>query len=113
MPEIADPSQSPRGKEFVIIQADGLYPVSLPHRITRVGADSQQDDTIEQEILRANVPEDWKITYLQLDLFPMGVPTPKPWSAVPKDLREKVNGILVLKIGFTAEDLALFPRLKV
>lgn len=43
----------------------------------------------------------------------MGVPTPKPWSAVPKDLREKVHGILVLKMGFTAEDLALFPQLKV
>lgn len=39
MSEITDPRQLPHGKEFVIIQADGLYPVSLPHRITRTGAD--------------------------------------------------------------------------
>ncbi|CAL5870750.1 uncharacterized protein PFLUO_LOCUS4990 [Penicillium psychrofluorescens] len=82
---------------YTIIQADGLYP----------------DDTVEQEILRPNLPVPCTINYLQLDLFPTGAPIPKPWSAVPEDLRHKVDGILTLKMRFTAEDLALFPRLKV
>jgi C-terminal binding protein len=30
-----------------------------------------------------------------------------------KDIRDQVDGIMVLKIGFTEQDLALFPRLKV
>jgi hypothetical protein len=30
-----------------------------------------------------------------------------------KDLRDRVNGIMVLKMAFTKEDLELFPKLKV
>lgn len=37
----------------------------------------------------------------------------KAWSTIPEDLRNKVDGILDLKMPFTAEDLALFPKLKV
>jgi len=46
-------------------------------------------------------------------LQPTGVPTPRPWSCIPQELREQVDGIMVLKMGFTEQDVALFPRLKV
>ncbi len=46
-------------------------------------------------------------------LFPTGVPTPKPWSDIPQELRDQVDGILTLKMTFTEQDVALFPRLKV
>ncbi|KAJ6171957.1 hypothetical protein N7470_001024 [Penicillium chermesinum] len=87
----------PEKKVFTVVQADGLYP----------------DETVENAILRANLPESYEVNYKQLDLFPTGVPDAKPWSDIPADLREKIDGIMVLKLPFTAEDLALFPRLKV
>jgi C-terminal binding protein len=37
----------------------------------------------------------------------------KPWSSIEKELRDKVQGITMLKLGFTAEDLDLFPNLRV
>jgi C-terminal binding protein len=53
------------------------------------------------------------LNYLQVHLYPVGAPAPKPWSAIPKEIRDQVDGIEVLKMGFTAEDVELFPRLKV
>lgn len=74
---------------------------------------SAQDETVENAILQANLPEGYEVNYMQLDLFPTGVPNPKPWSDVPAEIREEIDGIMVLKMAFTAEDLALFPKLKV
>ena len=68
---------------------------------------------MEQEIFTANPSHAYKVDYVQTGLFPTGVPTAKPWSSIPKDLRDRVDGILTLKLGFTAEDVPLFPRLKV
>ena len=52
------------------------------------------------------------VYYSQTGLWPTGVPDPRPWSAIPKETRDKVDGIMVLKLGFTARDLELFPKLK-
>ncbi|KIX92499.1 uncharacterized protein Z520_11819 [Fonsecaea multimorphosa CBS 102226] len=82
---------------YTIIQADGIYP----------------DDAVEQAIFTANPPHPYKLNYVSTGLFPTGAPLPKPWSAIPKDLRDRVDGIMVLKMGFTAQDVELFPRLKV
>ncbi|KAL4874291.1 C-terminal binding protein [Aspergillus karnatakaensis] len=83
---------------YTIIQADGLY----------------QDDSIEQEILKSTNPaHPYKINYLETNLSPAGVPTYKPWTTIEKSLRDKVNGISILKPDFTAADLDLFPSLKV
>ncbi|OCT52578.1 C-terminal-binding protein 1 [Cladophialophora carrionii] len=82
---------------YTIIQADGLYP----------------DDILETKIFTENPPHAYKVKYLQTGLFPTGTPLPKPWSTIPQELREQVDGIMVLKMGFTAADVALFPRLKV
>jgi len=46
-------------------------------------------------------------------LWPTGTPTPKPWTSIPEDLRQRTHGILTLKMRFTAADIALFPNLRV
>ncbi|GAB7365474.1 hypothetical protein MBLNU230_g6547t1 [Neophaeotheca triangularis] len=84
-------------KTYTIIQADGLYP----------------DDRVEQEIFAPSPGQDYQINYHQTHLWPTGTPEPKPWSTIPRELREKVDGIEVLKLPFTAEDIELFPNLKV
>ncbi|OJJ38300.1 hypothetical protein ASPWEDRAFT_168214 [Aspergillus wentii DTO 134E9] len=77
---------------YTIIQADGLY----------------GDTTIENKIFHP-----YNVTYLETNLSPAGDPACKPWSSIDASLREKVDGITILKPSFTAEDLDLFPRLKV
>ena len=68
---------------------------------------------VEQKILTETPTHEYKIRYVQTFLWPPGEPLAQPWSAIDKDLRDQVDGILVLKMPFTAEDLALFPKLKV
>ena len=83
---------------YTIIQADGLYP---------------GDDEYENKLFAPREGQNYKLNYLQVDLYPVGAPTPKPWSDIPEEIRNQVDGIEVLKMGFTGEDAALFPRLKV
>ncbi|KAL2397913.1 C-terminal-binding protein 2 [Exophiala dermatitidis] len=90
----ADPTAIPT---YTIIQADGLYP----------------DDTVEQEIFQPRPGQNYAVKYIQTNLWPTGVPNRRPWSDIDPGLREQVDGIMVLKMSFKAEDLALFPRLKV
>ena len=73
----------------------------------------QQDDIVEQEILKPRDGEQFVLNYKQTFLSPPGMADQKPWSEMDRDLRDQVDGIMVLKMTFTAEDLALFPRLKV
>lgn len=54
-----------------------------------------------------------EVEYLELDLWPAGLAAPKPWSFIPEDLRARINGIMLLKLRITEEDVALFPNLKV
>lgn len=113
-PQLNGTINSPDIPTYTIIQADGLYPVCHnPSPFVPLLIHLIQDDTVEQEVFASNPPRPYTFKYLQTGLFPTGVPTPKPWSEVPKDLRDQVDGIMVLKMGFTEQDLALFPRLKV
>ncbi|KJY01861.1 3-phosphoglycerate dehydrogenase like protein [Zymoseptoria brevis] len=82
---------------YTIIQADGLY----------------RDDEVEQAIFAPSASQNYTFEYLQTHLWPDGASERKPWSDVPEDIRTRVNGIEVLKMGFTAQDLELFPNLKV
>ncbi|KAH8892117.1 C-terminal binding protein [Thozetella sp. PMI_491] len=82
---------------YTILQGDGLYP----------------DDSVEQEIFSREPSHTYKVNYVQADLLPGDSPVAKPWSSIPEELRNKVDGILILKLYFTEEDIALFPRLKV
>lgn len=82
---------------YTIIQADGLYP----------------DDELENELFAPRQSQNYKVNYIQTHLYPFGAEKPKPWSAVPEELRHQVDGINVLKMGFKEQDLQLFPNLKV
>ena len=84
-------------RTYTIIQADGLYP----------------DEDYEKELFAPRDGQNYKINYQQVHLYPLGARTPKPWSAIPQEIRDQVDGIEVLKMGFTAEDAELFPKLKV
>jgi C-terminal binding protein len=50
---------------------------------------------------------------LSAGLWPTGQTKSQPWSSLPEELRRRVNGIMVLKIAFTAADVLLFPNLNV
>ena len=82
---------------ITIIQADGLYP----------------DDDLEKQIFAPLPTQNYKLNYSQVNLWPTGVPARLPWSAIPEDVRNQVDGIEVLKMPFTEQDLQLFPKLKV
>lgn len=72
-----------------------------------------QDDVVEQQIFKPRGSQQYELNYHQTYLWPTGTPDRKPWSDVDKALRDQVDGIMVLKMGFTAADLELFPKLKV
>lgn len=73
-----------------------------------------QDDSVEQEIFQpSETSTNYKVNYSQVNLRPAGTTTAKPWSSIDKSLRDQVDGITLLMLIFTAEDLKLFPRLKV
>ena len=82
---------------ITIIQADGLY----------------ESNDFEEQLFAPLPGQNYKLNYVQTPLYPVGAAERKPWSAIPEELRNQVDGIEVLKMGFTREDLALFPRLKV
>jgi len=109
--------------KFTVIQADGLYSVrstlneSTTSKASRTRTLTEcppkQDDTVERELFAKSVHHDHEVEYLQLNLWPAGQASPEPWSSIPKDLRERVNGIMLLKLRMTEEDVKLFPRLEV
>lgn len=82
---------------YTIIQADGLYP----------------DNSLEEQIFAPSPTQSYKLKYLQAHLCPPGTETAEPWSTIPEEIRREVDGIMVLKLRFTEQDLELFPRLKV
>ena len=82
---------------FTIVQADGLFP----------------DDAVEHELFAPKPGQNYKIDYRQVNLWPSQSEEPQPWSSLSKDLRDKVDGITVLKLYFTEQDVELFPNLKV
>lgn len=90
-------NQNDPSPTYTIIQADGLYP----------------DDDLEKTLFAPRAGQNYKLKYLQTNLWPTGTATMRPWSDIPEDLRKEIDGIEVLKMPFTAEDVKLFPRLKV
>lgn len=82
---------------YTIVQADGLYP----------------NDDFEQKFFATTESDTHTVEYHQADLFKTGTPNPKLWTDLPKELRDRVDGLLTLKMRFTANDLTLFPKLKV
>ncbi|KEF55958.1 uncharacterized protein A1O9_07538, partial [Exophiala aquamarina CBS 119918] len=71
------------------------------------------DDLVEQSTFAPRDSQAYDVHYVQADLIPPGALSANPWSSIKKELRDQVDGIMLLKACFTAEDLELFPKLKV
>ena len=72
-----------------------------------------EDDIVEQELFAKSGLHDHEVEYLRLDLFLAGQAIPKPWSTIPEPVRNRINGIMLLKLRMTEDDVKLFPNLKV
>ena len=72
-----------------------------------------KDDSAEQEHFAISALHNHEVEYLQMDLFPEGQAAPKPWTAIPEPIRNRTNGLMILKLRMTEDDVKLFPNLKV
>lgn len=84
-------------KTYTICHGDGLY----------------SDDDLEKELFAPKSGQNYQVNYFQANLLPTLAEDPKPWSSIPEEVRNKINGITLLRLSFTAEDVELFPNLKV
>jgi len=81
---------------------------------TILEADGQHADSlVEDRIFNEDPTHAYKVRFVRGALAPYNTAERKPWSDIPKEIRDEVQGIMVLKLYFTAEDLKLFPKLKV
>lgn len=82
--------------------------------ITILEADGQYtDNLLENKLFASNLPPGVKVRFIRGALAPVGFDTLSPWTDIPKDIRDQVDGLMILKVYVTREDIALFPRLKV
>lgn len=84
-------------KTYTICHGDGLY----------------ADDELENEMFAPTAGQNYKVNYFQAKLLPTLAEDPKSWSSIPEEVRNRINGITLLRLSFTAEDVELFPNLKV
>ncbi|KAK4547953.1 hypothetical protein LTR36_010672 [Oleoguttula mirabilis] len=82
---------------YTILEADGQYP----------------DNILEDRIFNESPGHPYKIHFLRTSLAPVGTAYLKPWTEIPKEIRDEVDGLMILKLYLTAEDVELFPKLKV
>lgn len=82
---------------FTILEADGQYP----------------DNTLEETIFAPRPDQNYKVRFLRTALAPVGYDYLLPWSNIPKEIRDEVDGLMILKLYMTEEDVKLFPKLKV
>lgn len=82
---------------FTILEADGQHP----------------DNNLEERIFNEAPGQPYKVHFLRTALAPVGTAYLKPWTEIPKEIRDQVDGLMILKLYLTAEDVELFPKLKV
>jgi C-terminal binding protein len=82
---------------YTIVEADGQHP----------------DSALEDRIFNSDPTHQYKVRFIRTALSPSNTATRKPWTDIPKELRGEINGLMILKLHLTAEDLELFPELKV
>lgn len=85
---------------------------SSSYAYTILEADGQYDDIDLEERLFNDDPAH-PVRFLRGALWPLGVDDCLPWTTIPKDIRDEVDGLMILKLFFTEKDLELFPKLKV
>ncbi|KAK0913478.1 hypothetical protein LTR02_002326 [Friedmanniomyces endolithicus] len=82
---------------YTILEADGQYPEQL----------------LEDQIFNDDPKHPYKVRFVRSKLAPSGTDVRRPWSEVPKDIRDEVDGLMILKLHLREKDLELFPKLKV
>lgn len=82
---------------YTILEADGQHP----------------DSAVEDIIFNESPTHPYKVRFLRTALAPSGTAQLKPWTEIPKEIRDEVDGLMILKLYLTAEDVKLFPKLKV
>lgn len=82
---------------YTILEADGQHP----------------DSAVEDIIFNESPTHSYKVRFLRTSLAPSGTADRKPWTEIPKEIRDEVDGLMILKLYLTAEDIELFPKLKV
>ncbi|RMY16963.1 hypothetical protein D0867_06364 [Hortaea werneckii] len=82
---------------YTILEADGQHP----------------DSAVEDIIFNESPTHSCKVRFLRTSLAPSGTADRKPWTDIPKEIRDEVDGLMILKLYLTAEDIELFPKLKV
>lgn len=82
---------------YTICHGDGLY----------------SNDDLENQTFAPSPTQKYKVKYFSANLLPTLSEPPKPWSSIPEDVRNTINGITLLRLDFTAKDVELFPNLKV
>lgn len=82
---------------YTILEADGQHP----------------DGILEDHIFNNEPTHPYKVHFVRAALSPVGVAERKPWTDIPKDLRDEVDGLMILKLYLTDKDIELFPKLKV
>lgn len=85
-------------RRFTILEADGQY----------TGANE-----LEDLIFAPATSSDYTVRFVRGSLAPVGYDTLAPWTDIPEELRNEVDGLMILKLYVTRDDLALFPNLKV
>ncbi|KAK3617617.1 hypothetical protein LTR56_025164 [Elasticomyces elasticus] len=82
---------------YTILEADGQYP----------------DQQLEEKLFNDDPTHPYKVRFVRSTLAPSETDVRLPWTDVPKDVRDEVDGLMILKLRLGEEDLKLFPRLKV
>lgn len=76
---------------LVILEPEGLYP----------------DTTIENTILATSLSK------RRFQIYQSNLGEEKPYSELPANLRDQVHGLFVFRHWFSAQDVELFPKLRV
>ncbi|EMC95097.1 hypothetical protein BAUCODRAFT_149122 [Baudoinia panamericana UAMH 10762] len=84
-------------RTYTILEADGQHPEGL----------------LEDQIFNVDPTHSYKVRFLRAALAPSGTATVRPWAEIPKDIRDEVHGLMILKLYLTEKDIELFPKLKV
>lgn len=82
---------------YTILEADGQHP----------------DQLLEDRVFNEDPTHQYKVRFLRAALSPAGIAERKPWTDLPKELRDEVDGLMILKLRITESDVELFPKLKV
>ena len=81
---------------------------------TILEADGQHSENIlEDRIFNETPTHPYRTRFTRETLAPTGTAYRRPWTDVPKSLRDEVDGLMILKLYLTAADIELFPNLKV